>query len=421
VVSPQPGSFWPRLMGGDCEDAARRDSAVLVTNGEDGFAFVEAQQTEMLTGPLAAGSATVLASSHGEPVMLVTGYQQARLLLTDARLSRAAATGHGLIGPASAMSVTEMDPPRHSMVRGLVGRAFSARSLERLVPRIHRRAIGLVTDIREAGPPVDLVVAFCAPFAFDVHCDVLGVPEEFRAAIRRRSLARSGQPGATAQQVYDAEICLHQVVVESLGHMRCRGGTGLWGELLATRDRGELTEAELTGLASSLLFDGHILAAAQIALAALCLLRHRDQATLLAVTPSRLAHAIEETLRFSPSITLGMPRKARINIDLDGLRVPSGHAIAIAFGLTNRDPTVFHTPHRLDLTRAPNRHLSFGRGTHHCLGGHVMRLELRIALEVLIRYLPHLDLAVDNTQLGWTASHTVRSLRTLPLTWSTRH
>jgi len=70
------------------------------------------------------------------------------------------------------------------------------------------------------------------------------------------------------------------------------------GELLATRDRGELTEAELTGLASSLLFDGHILAAAQIALAAVCLLRHRDQASLLAAIPSRLAYAVEETLRF---------------------------------------------------------------------------------------------------------------------------
>jgi cytochrome P450 len=393
---------------------------VWVTNGEGGFALVAAQRPEMLTGPLTAGPATVLASSHGEPVMVVTGYEQSRRLLTDARLSRAAATGHGLVGPASAMSVTDMDPPRHSAVRGLVGRAFSARLVERLVPEIRRRAIDLVTGIREAGPPVELVAAFCAPFAFGVHCDLLGVPEEFRAAIWRRSLARSGQPGVAAG-VYAAEVRLHQMVIDALGHLRRCGGTGLWGELLATRDRGELTEQELTGLASSLLFDGHILAAAQIGLSMLCLLRHRDQATVLAVTPSRLAHAVEETLRFSPSITLGMPRKARGDIDLDGLHVPCGHTVAVAVGLANRDPATFDTPHRLDLTRAPNRHLSFGRGTHHCLGARVMRRQLQIALEILLRHLPHLDLAVDNTQLGWTASHTIRSLKTLPLTWSTHH
>lgn len=391
-----------------------------VTNGKGGFAFVEAQRTEMLTGPLATEPATVLASSHGESVMLVTGYQQARRLLTDARLSRAAATGHGPVGPASAMSITEMDPPRHSAVRGLVGRAFALRSVERLIPDIRRRAIDLVTGIREAGPPVDLVTAFCVPFAFGVHCDLLGVPENVRAVICNQSIARSGQPGATAEQIYAAEVHLHQAVIDALEHMRC-GGTGLWGELLATRDRGALTETELTGLASSLLFDGHILAAAQIALTTLCLLRDRDQATVLTATPSRLAHAAEETLRFSPSITLGMPRKACTDIDLAGLHVRSSQTVTVAFGPVNRDPTAFDAPNRLDLTRTPNRHLSFGRGTHHCLGAHVMRLELQIALEVLLRQLPRLALTVDDKELGWTASHTIRSLQTLPLTWSTHH
>jgi cytochrome P450 len=124
-------------------------------------------------------------------------------------------------------------------------------------------------------------------------------------------------------------------------------------------------------------------------------------------------------MRVAPVRVCHRPLRTRGDIDLDGLHVPCGHTVAVAVGLANRDPATFDTPHRLDLTRAPNRHLSFGRGTHHCLGAHVMRRQLQIALEILLRHLPHLDLAVGNTQLGWTASHTIRSLKTLPLTWST--
>ncbi len=388
-----------------------------VVEGAGGLPFFQARRPEMLTGPLAAGP-TVLASSHGEPVLVVTGYEQARRLLIHPRFSRAAATGHPPVGPASAMSVTEMDPPRHSWVRGLVGRAFSPSSVRRLVPTIRRRALGLVADIRQAGPPVDLVSAFCAPFAFAVHCDLLGVPEGFRGPIRCWSLRRSGRPGSTAQQVYDAEIGLHQVVTDALMHMRHNSGVGLWGELLIAREQDQLTETELTGLASALLFDGHILAAAQIALATLWLVHYPDQALALATSPCELPRAVEELLRFSPSITLGMPRKARSDVDLAGLAVRAGQTATVCFGLTGRDRAAFGTPDRLDLTRGPNQHLSFGYGIHHCLGASIMRVQLRIVLEVLLRHLPHLEFAAADQQLAWSASHTIRSLTSLPLTWS---
>ena len=387
------------------------------TEGLGGFAFLKGRQTEMFTGPLApasGGTAHVMTSSYHQPVLVISDYAQALQFLTDSRLSRAALGSHGMIGPASAMSITNMDPPRHTRVRGLFGRAFSARSVKRLRPRIYRRAIDLSAGIRTDGLPVDLVATFCAPFAFGVHCDLLGVPEEFRAAILSWSLARSSRPGATPPEVYAAETGLHRVLTDVLEHLRHHGSAGLLGDLLAARDRDELTAAELTGLASSLFFDGHILATSQIALAALCLIHHRDQATLLASDSSRLGRAVEELLRFSPSITVGMPRIARASTNLGGLRLRPGMVAAVAFGLVNRDPVTFDTPHQFDVTRATNRHLSFGRGAHYCLGAHLMRMELQVTLDVLGHHLS--NLAADDERLAWTASHTIRSLKTLPLT-----
>nr|WP_277816897.1 cytochrome P450 [Streptomyces sp. CT34] len=115
---------------------------------------------------------------------------------------------------------------------------------------------------------------------------------------------------------------------------------------------------------------------------------------------------VEETLRFSPAITVGMTR-----VDAAGV------SAAVAFGLANRDPVVFQAPNRFDPTRTGPRHLSFGLGPHHCLGAALMRAELRIALTTLLTHLPGLRPAVEDDVLDWTSTTTVRGLSNLPLAW----
>ncbi|MEU6868629.1 cytochrome P450 [Streptomyces sp. NPDC046876] len=115
---------------------------------------------------------------------------------------------------------------------------------------------------------------------------------------------------------------------------------------------------------------------------------------------------IEETLRFSPAITIGMTRTDA-----------AGGRAAVAFGLANRDPHAFHTPDRFDPTRPGPRHLSFGRGPHHCLGAALVRTELRAALPALLTGLPGLRPALDDHALTWTSTTTTRGPSTLPLTW----
>lgn len=376
------------------------------------MAFARATHPRVLVGPAWPGILhnSPVRSVEGRNISLVTRYQSACQVLTDPLWSRAAAARKDLVGPASAMSVTEMDPPRHTWVRGLIGKAFASRAVEQLRPGIERRAAELLAELRVAGPPADFVSRFCVPFTFTVHCDLLGVHESARPALHTLSLARSARPDATPAEVYAAEVNLHDEVLQVLARQRAQeSAPGLFTGLLAAREHGELAESELTGLAASLFFDGHILAAAQIANAVLCLLLHPDQLNRIRADPTLIPAAAEEVLRWSPSITLGMTRLAATLDD---------HAVGVAFGLVNRDPAVFGQPERFTVIRQPNRHLSFGRGVHHCLGAHLMRIELRAVLNAVLQELPDIQLAVAADALPWSASLTVRSLSSLPLRWT---
>jgi cytochrome P450 len=385
-----------------------------------GSRFLDAGNSVALTGPSiepeAAAPQSAVLPGQGSGVLLVTDYEHARRFLLDPTWSRAAATGHEPIGPASAMSITELDPPRHTEVRGMIGRAYSARAVERLRPHIRRRAADLINDMARAGPPADLVADFAAPFAFAVQCDVLGVPVHARQALNTASLARSARPGISAHEKYEAELALFDIVTDTLRHIRLHCGGGIFAELLAGPRQPRLSPTELTGLASSLFFDGHLLAAAQITNAVLSWLLHPAQLHVAIDDPGALTDATEELLRWCPSITLGMPRRAQAPCHFGDHRVPPGQIAALAVGLVNRDPAVFDEPHRLDVSRR-GRHLSFGLGTHHCLGAHLVRIALHTALQILSRTLPGLTLAVDEQQLEWSASHTIRRLHRLPLTW----
>ncbi|WP_157878756.1 cytochrome P450 [Streptomyces sp. CT34] len=359
--------------------------------GAGGRAFVLAGRRVILTGP------------PGDDRRLITDYEQARRFLVDPRQRRASLL-QVPSGPASAMSVTDMDAPQHTRVRALLSAAFSHRAVERRLPAMEYRARALAEGMRAAGPCRDALAEFCVPFAYAVHCDLLGVPEHARQTLYRRSCARSQRPDADGVALYRAELALHSAVGELLDHHDVH--PGLLRDLLGVHRSGALEADELKGLAASLFFDGHILAANQLANALMCLFAHQHWMAGLIAEPALLDPTVEETLRFSPAITVGMTR-----VDAAGVRT------AVAFGPANRDSNVFQAPNRFDPTRTGPRHLSFGLGPHHCLGAALMRAELRVALTTLLTHLPGLRPAVEDRGLSWTSTGTVRGLIDLPLTW----
>ncbi|MFD7660502.1 cytochrome P450 [Actinosynnema sp. NPDC059797] len=394
-----------------------------VTRGLGGVEFVEGRRHRHLVGDgVEVGRGcpvTARDTADGGREWLVTGYEEARDFLRDHRFSRAVlAEAQHPRGPATRMSVTDLDPPSHTRIRALIGGAFSARRTERLRGHVERTAEELLDGLIAAAPTADLLADLCAPLTFAAQAELLGVPASRRTAIRELATARLGAPGASRTEVYRGELLLHEEVSALLADTD-DPPTGLFAELLsAHRDRGLLDATELTGVAASLFFDGHALAAAQIANAVLCALSRPGLLAGLDRRPDLLAGVVEESLRYSPSVNFSMTRVATSAVRLAGARIEPGDRVTALLPVANRDDAAFADPRRFAPDRTRARHLSFGHGTHHCLGAHLARVEMRAALRALARRAPRLSLALDERDLAWAVTPTMRTLTALPVRWN---
>ncbi len=174
----------------------------------------------------------------------------------------------------------------------------------------------------------------------------------------------------------------------------------------------------MVGFAVGLLVAGYETTASELAHGVLLLLRHPGQLAALRDDPARLPVAVEEVLRCVPlSNGLAAIRIATEDVELGGVVVRAGEAVLPLTASANRDRDVFTEPERFDLTRAPNPHLAFGHGVHHCLGAQLARLELTVGIAALLRRFPGLRLAVDDEDLTWKPAMALNVLAALPVAW----
>src|SRR4029079_1520704 len=163
---------------------------------------------------------------------------------------------------------------------------------------------------------------------------------------------------------------------------------------------------------------GYQTVANAIAASLVALLREPEQWRLLRERRVRLETAVEELLRYTPiAASGGTVRVATGDVTLGAVRVRAGEAVLPSTTSANRDATVYREPDRLDLSRNPNPRLAFGHGVHRCLGAHLARVELRVAIGVLLARLPRLRLAVPLAELPWQTDRMIRGPRTLPVVW----
>jgi cytochrome P450 len=358
---------------------------------------------------------------YGEPAWLVTRYDDVKTVLGDPCFSRAEALGHDqprMIPDLLPLGLLDMDPPKHSRIRRLLAKAFTVRGADRLRPSAQRLATELVTAMIDAGPPADMVGSFAQPLPIGVIYELLGVPGDDRDEFARWvSDATSADVSADTR----AEGLRKQAdyMADLVARRRREPTDDLLGALVLARDEDDrLTEDELVLLAFGLLAAGFETTANEIANFVYLLLTHPDQFALLRTRPQLLAGAVEELLRFTPLIAqAGFARYATHDIALGGDVVTEGDAVLAFTPAANRDPAVFPDPDSLDLTRPGTGHLTFGHGTHYCVGAQLARMELQIALDELVRRLPGLRLAIDPDEVRWKPSVLVRGPVTLPVTW----
>jgi cytochrome P450 len=172
---------------------------------------------------------------------------------------------------------------------------------------------------------------------------------------------------------------------------------------------------ELTSMVFLLMVAGHETTVHLITNGVWALLRHPDQLERLRAEPALIESAVEEMLRYCGPVRHSTSRFALQDTEFLGQTIPAGEMIMASLLSANHDPEQFAEPERFDITRTPNRHLSFGSGIHFCLGAPLARLEAMIAIHLLLERLPRLRLAVEPSALRWRTGLLIHGLEQLPV------
>ncbi|GHE43449.1 cytochrome P450 family protein [Streptomyces vinaceus] len=359
---------------------------------------------------------------------LVTRYEDGLAALSDTRLSsdvRDAADTRlleqlpGTERESMLGNMLRSDPPDHTRLRRLVSKAFTARRVAEMRPRVQEVTDRLL-DAVVADGRADLVADFALPLPVTVISELLGVPVDERHEFQRwtdRMLMRGAEPPDPAV-VNEAWRHMRAYVTELIGAKRAEPGEDLLSALITARDEEQrLSEDELVAMVFLLLAAGYVTTVNLISGGIAMLLAHPDQLDLLRSDPALLPGAVEEFLRYDGPVSPGIARFAREDVEIAGVRIPRGATVLIGSAVADRDPDRFADPDRLDITRADNAHLAFGHGIHYCLGAPLARLEGQIAIGTALRRLPGLALAVEPARIPWRPGG-LRGPLALPVTFT---
>jgi cytochrome P450 len=367
-------------------------------------------------------------------IWLVTRYHDVQLVLRDPRLvhrfhdvARRRA-GERVNTSAAFQSLARwmlmMNPPDHTRVRGLVARAFSARRVEALRPRIQRLVDELIDRVIDLGQ-MDIMTALARPLPVIVICELLGVPEEdWPRFLDANSLPRhmlEPRP-LTSREIDELDVAINRIAEYLNGLCEARRAAprdDLISALVQVEEQGDqLSSEELIANLILLFFAGHETTVNLIGNGLLALHRHPAELDKLRADPALVPNAVEEMLRHDNSVQIAGIRCTTEPLTLGGIDLPVGTQLVPVIAAANRDPEVFADPDTFDVTRSfEHKPVSFGGGIHHCLGAQLARIEAGIVLDTLLRRIPTLAIeGLDAPQ--WYPSYTLRGLRTLPARWS---
>jgi cytochrome P450 len=315
------------------------------------------------------------------------------------------------------MSFLAMDPPRHDRLRALVSRGFTPRRVQALEPRIRAMSVAYLDAFLEQGA-CDFIRDFAGKLPMDVISELVGVPEADRAQLRtwadtvvHREEGVQGLPPAAAE----AALRMLHYFTELLADRKQRPRDDLTGALLAAEIDGDrLSDREIIGFLFLMIVAGNETTTKLLGNALYWLWRHPDQRDRLRSDPTLVPRWVEETLRYDNS-TQALARLVTRDVELHGEKLRAGDRAVLLIGSANRDERVFPDPDRFDLLRDTRYSLSFGQGTHFCLGASLARLEGRVALEELWKRIP--DYEIEPQGLVRVHSVNVRGFAALPLRW----
>jgi cytochrome P450 len=294
-----------------------------------------------------------------------------------------------------AHSLLEREPPVHTRLRALIGRAFVSRRVEALRPGIEALAHALVDDFPDT--PFDLLAAYATPMPVRIIARLLGVPETMAPALldwshRMVAMYGVGRTRAVEDDANAAAAEFARYIRDTVAERRRHPGEDLLSVLIAAEEQGDrLSEDELVSTAILLLNAGHEATVHALGNAVHAVLTQGVDLASVVHDDAVMARVVEEALRVAPPLHL-FKRYALHDTEESGITLRQGEQIALILGATGHDPHRNACPARFDITRATPAHTSFGAGIHFCVGAPLARLELRVALQVLFTRCPGLAL-----------------------------
>jgi cholest-4-en-3-one 26-monooxygenase len=315
------------------------------------------------------------------------------------------------------LTILNMDPPKHHRYRRLVSKGFTPRMITTLVEEIERRAAVVIDNVCEKGE-VEFVEEIAAQVPVQMICEMIGLEPEVwpRMFELSNQLIGSrddpdyqelpGGPTAAAMEVY---MLCDAVAADRRANPR----DDIMTKLVQAEIEGErLDDAELNLFFITLIVAGNETTRNLINHAMLAIIDHPEEAQRLRDDPSLWDLATDEMLRWGSSIH-NFRRTATRDTELRGVPIKEGDKVVLYYASANRDEEVFVDPHRFDVGRTPNDHVTFGGGgEHYCLGAGLARAEIRATMRQLVERLPDLELAGEPNRLH---SDFVNGIKTMPV------
>ncbi len=359
---------------------------------------------------------------------LITRYDDVAAVLADKRFAKD--KNNALENPEPAIpawlprafavltrNMLDLDEPDHTRLRALVNRAFTPQRVEGMRSRIQELAEELLAavDMRRS---FDLIKSYALPIPTTIIAEMLGIPASDRHKFSRWSkhiVAAGSSKLRTFRAIPNIWLFL-RYIRRLVRARRSKPGDDLLSALVQADDQGQrLDEDELLAMVFLLLVAGHETTVNLIGNGVLALLEHPDQMEKLRSQPDLIEAAVEELLRYGSPLETATERYALEDVMLRGVTIPRGALVLAAIASANRDERCFEHPDDLDITRQPNRHLSFGIGSHYCLGAPLARLEGQIAIQTLLCNTSVLRLRDTPETLRWRCGLVLRGLESLPV------
>jgi cytochrome P450 len=313
----------------------------------------------------------------------------------------------------------QVDPPRHTKYRRLLNPRFLPREIGRLEPDVRALVTRLIDTFADRGY-CDFHEELATPLPSGIFLALMGLPMSdlptflrWRDNTIRPDVEPSDYEGAMAirrQTAHEISEYFRQAIAE---HRSRPPDDRLLSQVVHfTIDGEELTESELLGIAHLLMLGGLDTVTATLDCMVANLATHPERRRQLVDDPARIPGAIEELMRWETPVTV-LPRAVKQDVELSGVQLHAGDRITLVLGAANLDEEEF-VETGVDFGRDPNRHVAFGSGNHLCLGAHLARLELRVALEELHARIPDYRIP-EGVELN--VSPGIRQADSLPLEW----